>query len=202
MCRHDGADGRTPCRSVASGPANPAPRNGQQDVGAAADVSRQLVAKVEAGQLTDVRIGTLVAIGEALGASIDVQVRWHGEGLDRLLDAAHAGLVEQVVRCLGANGWETAVEVSFSIRGERGSVDVVGLRKDVAAILIVEVKSVVPDAGGMLYVLDRKARLGPEIAQAARLAVRVGVPTAGHRRLLHHQKARGRARSHVRDGVS
>lgn len=174
----------------------------QQDVGAAADVSRQLVAKVEAGQLTDVRVGTLVAIGEALGASIDVQVRWYGEGLDRLLDAAHAGLVEQVVRLLAADGWETAVEVSFSIRGERGSVDVVGLRKDVAAILIVEVKSVVPDAGGMLHVLDRKGSPGAGDRQAAWLAVRVGVPTAGHRRLLHHQTARGCARSHVRDGVS
>jgi transcriptional regulator with XRE-family HTH domain len=150
----------------------------QQDVGAAADVSRQLVAKVEAGQLTDVRIGTLVAIGEALGASIDIQVRWHGEGLDRLLDAAHAGLVEQVVRLLAADGWETAVEVSFSIRGERGSVDVVGLRKDVAAILIVEVKSVVPDAGGMFHVLDRKARLGPEIVK------QLGWPCASVSRLL------------------
>jgi transcriptional regulator with XRE-family HTH domain len=137
----------------------------QLDVGAAAGVSRQLVAKVEAGQLSNVRVGALVAIGEALGASIDVGVRWHGEGLDRLLDAAHAGLVEQVVGLLAADGWETAVEVSFAIRGERGSVDVVGLRREVAAILIVEVKSIVPDAGGMLHVLDRKARLGPEIAK-------------------------------------
>ncbi len=128
--------------------------------------------------MSDVRVGTLVAIGEALGASIDVGVRWHGEGLDRLLDAAHAGLVERVVELLAAEGWETAVEVSFAIRRERGSVDVVGLRRDVAAILIVEVKSVVPDAGGMLHVLDRKARLGPEIAR------QVGWPCASVSRLL------------------
>jgi transcriptional regulator with XRE-family HTH domain len=150
----------------------------QHDVGAAAGVSRQLVAKVEAGQLATVRVGALVAIGEALGASIDLQVRWHGEGLDRLLDAAHAGLVEQVVALLAADGWQTAVEVSFAIRGERGSVDVVGLRRDVAAILIVEVKSVVPDAGGMLHVLDRKARLGSEIA------AQLGWPCSSVSRLL------------------
>ena len=65
---------------------------------------------------------------------------------------------------LRAEGWETAVEVSFAIRGERGSVDVVGLRRDLGAILIVEVKTVIPDAGGMLQTLDRKARLAPEIA--------------------------------------
>jgi transcriptional regulator with XRE-family HTH domain len=150
----------------------------QRDVGAAAGVSRQLVSKAEAGQLADVRVGTIVAIGAALGASIDVHVRWHGEGLDRLLDAAHAGLVEQVVAMLAADGWETRVEVSFAIGGERGSVDVVGLRRDVAAILIVEVKSVVPDAGGMLHVLDRKARLGPEIAK------QIGWPCASVSRLL------------------
>ncbi len=150
----------------------------QQDVGAAAGVSRQLVSKVEAGQSADVRVGTLIAIAEALGASIDVKVRWHGEGLDRLLDGAHASLVEQVVALLTADGWETKVEVSFSIRGERGSVDVVGLRREVAAILIVEVKSVVPDAGGMLHVLDRKARLGQEIAR------QLGWPCVSVSRLL------------------
>jgi transcriptional regulator with XRE-family HTH domain len=150
----------------------------QRDVGAAAGVSRQLVSKVEAGQSADVQVGTIVAIGAALGASIDVQVRWYGEGLDRLLDAAHAGLVELVVAMLANDGWETRVEVSFAIGGERGSVDVIGLHRDVAAILIVEVKSVVPDAGGMLHVLDRKARLGPEIAK------QIGWPCASVSRLL------------------
>lgn len=137
----------------------------QRDVAAAAGVSRQLVAKVESGDIDGVQVRTVERMASVLGADLDLKVRWHGEGLDRLLDSAHAALVERTVAWLTRDGWETAVEVSFAIRGERGSVDVVGLRRDRGAILIVEVKSVIPDAGGMLSTLDRKARLAPEIAR-------------------------------------
>jgi transcriptional regulator with XRE-family HTH domain len=150
----------------------------QADVAREAHVSRQLISKVEAGDLDGVSIGRLRRIAASLGADLDLRVRWRGEGLDRLLDAARAGLVEGVVSMLMAAGWETAVEVSFSIRGERGSVDVVALHRRSAAILIVEVKTVVPDAGGMLSTLDRKGRLGPEIAK------QLGWPCASVSRLL------------------
>lgn len=138
----------------------------QQDVATDAGVSRQQITKIESGRIDSVTVGMLTTIGASLGASVDVQVRWHGEGLDRLLDAAHAAVVEQVVQFLQANGWETAVEVSFNIRGERGSVDVCASYRALACIVIVEVKTVVPDAGSMLFTLDRKARLGPDIARS------------------------------------
>lgn len=162
----------------------------QRDVSADAGVSRQLIAKVESGAIHGLTLGSLVRIGAALGATVDVVVRWRGEGLDRLLDAAHAALVEQVVRILRALGWETAVEVSFNIRGERGSVDVCALHRATATVLIVEVKTVVPDAGSMLETLDRKARLGAEIARSlgwpcsevARLLV-IGDSTTARRRV-------------------
>jgi len=83
-----------------------------------------------------------------------------------LLDAAHAGLVELVVRRLRRAGWECAVEVSFSIWGERGSVDVLAWRADARALLVVEVKSVIPDAQATIAVHDRKVRLAPEIARS------------------------------------
>lgn len=150
----------------------------QADVAREVHVSRQLIGKVEAGNLAGVSVGSLGRIAASLGADLDLRVRWHGEGLDRLLDAAHAALVERVVGLLRASGWETAVEVSFSIRGERGSVDVVALRRGVGAILIVEVKTVVPDTGGMLSTLDRKGRLGSEIA------AQLGWPCASVSRLL------------------
>jgi transcriptional regulator with XRE-family HTH domain len=144
----------------------------QVDIGREAGRSRQLVSKVESGDLDGVAIGSLRRIGEALGATIDINVRWRGEGLDRLLDAEHAGLVEEVVRRFHAAGWETAVEVSFNLRGERGSVDVMGLHRATATVAVVEVKTVVPDAGPMLYALDRKARLAPEIARTLGWPVR------------------------------
>lgn len=138
----------------------------QVDLAADADCSRQQVAKIESGDLGGVTLGALDAVGAASGGALDVHVRWHGEGLDRLLDAAHAALVEQVVRRLRDRGWETSVEVSFNIRGERGSVDVIALFRELATVLVVEVKSVVPDAGTTLFTLDRKARLAPEIARS------------------------------------
>lgn len=162
----------------------------QQDLADAAGVSRQLVAKVESGDIERVQIGTLRAIARALGATLDVLPRWHGEGLDRLIDAAHAGLVESVVARLGRAGWETAVEVSYSIRGERGSIDVLALHRATATVLVVEVKSVVPDSQAMLHALDRKARVAREVARerglpcgrVGRLLV-VGESTTARRRI-------------------
>jgi hypothetical protein len=101
----------------------------------------------------------------ALDATLDLRVRWNGEGLDRLLDQAHAGLVEGLVNRIRADGWITDVEVSYSIRGERGSIDVLAYHAAAAVVLVVEVKSVVPDSQATLAGIDRKARLAPEIAR-------------------------------------
>lgn len=91
--------------------------------------------------------------------------RWRGEGLDRLLDEAHAVLVDRVVRELRAAGWDVAVEVTFNHFGDRGSIDVFGWHPKTASVLVVEVKSVVPDSQATLMPLDRKARLGLVIAR-------------------------------------
>jgi hypothetical protein len=111
-----------------------------------------------------VHIGALRAVAGALGASLDLKLRWHGESLDRLLDEAHARLVDVTVALLRDAGWEVAVEVSFSIWGERGSIDVLAWHERSASLLVVEVKSVVPDSQAMLHGLDHKARLAPQLA--------------------------------------
>jgi hypothetical protein len=160
------------------------------DLASRVGVSRQLIGKIEAGQLDDVQIGTLRRVVEALGATFDPQVRWRGDGLDRLLDAAHAGLVEAVVTRLHRLGWETVVEASFSVAGERGSIDVFALHRPTATVLVIEVKSVVPDSQAMLHALDRKGRLARTLAQArewpcravGRLLV-VGESTTARRRI-------------------
>ena len=103
---------------------------------------------------------------EALEADHDVRVRWNGESLDRLLDQAHAALVEIVVERLKSAGWVVEVEVSFAIGGERGSVDVAAYHPQRGMVLVVEVKSVVPDSQATIHGLDRKARLAPQLASA------------------------------------
>jgi hypothetical protein len=48
--------------------------------------------------------------------------------------------------------------------GERGSIDILALDPASGALLVIEVKSVVPDIGGMLMTLDRKVRLARQVA--------------------------------------
>jgi transcriptional regulator with XRE-family HTH domain len=136
----------------------------QQDVAVAANVSRPLISKIEHGAIDTLTVRTLLEAASAVEAILDLRLRWNGEQLDRLLDEAHAALVESVVGMLSGHGWEVAVEVSFSIWGERGSIDVLAFHQDTGTLLVVEVKSVVPDSQAAILGLDRKARLAPRIA--------------------------------------
>ena len=162
----------------------------QSDLGAKANVSASAISRIEHGRLGSVSIGRLRRLAEALDATLEIRIRWNGEGLDRLLDQAHAGLVEAFVKRLQADGWVTDVEVSFSIRGERGAIDVLGYHEATGMVVIGEVKSVVPDSQATLAGVDRKARLAPEIARArgwtcrgvARLLV-VGDSSTSRRRI-------------------
>jgi transcriptional regulator with XRE-family HTH domain len=138
----------------------------QSDGAVAAGVSRAFISKVERGQIRHSDLDRLERVCQALGADLDVRVRWRGEALDRLLDEAHAALVDRMVSELRAAGWEAAVEVTFNEFGDRGSVDIAGWHPDTRSILIVEVKSVVADAQGTLLPLDRKARLAPKIGRS------------------------------------
>ena len=136
----------------------------QRRLADAANVKRWVIVEVEAGRGDRIRVEPLAAIVVALGGRISVRVLYQGEGLDRLRDRRHAALVEAIVRRLRAAGWEVATEVSFSIYGERGSIDVLAVHPETGALLVIEVKSVVPDVGGMLMTLDRKVRIAREIA--------------------------------------
>lgn len=69
-----------------------------------------------------------------------------------------------MLRILASAGWEVATEVSFNIRGERGSIDILAYHPATGTLLVIEVKSVIPDMQAMLFGLDRKGRLAPEIA--------------------------------------
>lgn len=123
------------------------------------------MSKVECGKATTADLAKLQAICVALGADLEVRVRWQGEALDRLLDEAHAAIVERVVALLARFGWQAWLEVTFSIYGERGSIDVFAWHPPTRTLLIIEVKSVVADAQGTLAPLDRKVRLAPTIAR-------------------------------------
>ena len=135
----------------------------QVDVAEAAGVSQHTVSRLERGHLEHVSIPTTRHIARSLEVSLYLQARWRGSAGDRLMDEAHAALVEAVVRVLRANGFEVIVEYTFSHFGERGSVDVVGWHPRHRALLIVEVKSDLVDTQDLNASLDRKVRLVPKL---------------------------------------
>jgi hypothetical protein len=98
-----------------------------------------------------VTAGALVTAAAALDADVDLYLRWRGERLDRLIDEVQAGLVDAFVRRLVGSGWIAEVEVSFSIWGERGSIDILAFHPRFGALLVVEVKSVVADSQATLH---------------------------------------------------
>ena len=159
-----------------------------------ARVSRWAVGAAESGRGGRLPIDDLVAMVNSVGGYLSVRVLFRGEGLDRLRDRGHAELVEAMVTRLQADGWTVATEVSFNVFGERGSIDLLAFHSATGTLLVVEVKTVVPDVGGSLETLDRKVRLAPDIArergwvarEVARLLV-LPETSSARRRIVDHR---------------
>jgi transcriptional regulator with XRE-family HTH domain len=139
----------------------------QQDLADHAGSSRHVVSRVERGLLRRVSLGRIDALVEALGASVDITVRWQGERLDRLMDRMHAATQERAAASLRSLGWLTAVELSFNHYGDRGRVDVLAYHAPTACLLVGEVKSAIGDVQDTLGRMDVKARLGRSLAASA-----------------------------------
>jgi transcriptional regulator with XRE-family HTH domain len=137
----------------------------QVDLSARAGVARGAVSLLELGRAGELRLDVIERIGRALEARVIVRVDWRGEAIDRLLDSAHAALVDDGVKRLLRAGWVAETEVSFEIRGERGSIDILAWHPLERILLVVEVKSAFGDLQATLMVLDRKVRLAPLVAR-------------------------------------
>jgi transcriptional regulator with XRE-family HTH domain len=162
----------------------------QSDVSVDSGLSRSLIAAIDRGEIEGVTVGSLVRAARALGADVDVRLRWRGEQLDRLLDEAHSAVVDATVTRLARLGWLVEVEVSFAIWGERGSIDVLAFHPAFGALLVIEVKSVVADTQATLHGLDRKARLARDVTKSRHWNVRhvsrllvVGASATSRRRI-------------------
>jgi len=137
----------------------------QADLANAANVPRRDVQLVEAGAAGSVFLDRGRRIFEALGARGRFSVWWNGAAADRLLDERHAALVERAIGVFVQRGWETAVEVSFSEFGERGSIDIFAARRSAGAVAVSEIKSAFGSLEETNRVLDVKERLAPRIAE-------------------------------------
>jgi len=139
----------------------------QQDLDDRAGVSRWVVMRIEQGRLASIPMGKLRVVAGALDARIDAVVRWQGGDLPRLLSARHARMHEVMASFLqGMGDWEIEPEVSFSVYGERGIIDVLAWHPTRRMLLVIELKTEIVDINEMLGAIDRKRRIAARIANA------------------------------------
>lgn len=137
----------------------------QRDLADRAGVSCTMVARIERGALASIPLGKVRRLAETLGARFDTIVRWQGADLGRLLDARHAAMHETMAGLLGGlDGWQFEPEVSFSIYGERGIIDILAWHPGRRMLLVIELKTEVVEVSGLLGAMDQRRRLGREIA--------------------------------------
>jgi transcriptional regulator with XRE-family HTH domain len=136
----------------------------QDDLGARAGLTRDIVSRVERARLGGVTLWSLERLSAALDAQLVVELRWQGALIERLVDRRHAALQETTARRLAAAGWLTQAEVTFNYYGDRGSCDLVAWHPASRIMLIVEVKSALGNVQETLHRLDTKVRLGSVIA--------------------------------------
>jgi len=137
----------------------------QTDLAVRAGVSQRTISEIELGRLEHVGLAILRRVGAAIDVSVSTNAWWRGGDVDRLLDRAHAALVDHVVRELAANGWTTRLEFTFNRFGERGSADIVAWHPTYRILLIIEVKTRIGDVQETLSTLARKARVIPALVQ-------------------------------------
>ena len=138
----------------------------QTDVARRAGVSRQVIGRLENGAVGRYPLDTVRGVATSLGIRLEVQARWQGAELDRVLNAAHAELHESVASYLGGlSGWVWVPEVTFAHFGERGVIDILAWHAETRSLLIIELKIELVDPQGLVATMHRRVRLGAELAR-------------------------------------
>jgi DNA-binding Xre family transcriptional regulator len=138
----------------------------QDELARLAAVPRTSVSRFEHGTAEGLSIGTVRRICAALEIRLELELRWRGGDLDRLLNARHAAMAEAMSATLGrCGGWVLRPEVSFSIYGERGVIDFVAWHPARRALLLIELKTELVDIGDLMATADRRRRLAPRIGR-------------------------------------
>jgi transcriptional regulator with XRE-family HTH domain len=138
----------------------------QEDLAAKAGVSRSMIVRIERGRLDTVPLGMIRRVAGALDARFDTVVRWQGGDLGRLISARHAAMHDAMARIFAdRHEWVAEPEVSFSIFGERGIIDILAWHPGRRILLVIELKTEFVDVNEMMGSVDRKQRLAWRIAR-------------------------------------
>lgn len=123
------------------------------------------ISHLEHGVLDDLPLPMMRRIVSVLGMWIELKPKWQGVELDRLTSGAHDSLQRAVIeRFARLPGWVAVPEVTYSIFGERGSVDVLAWHEATRSLLVIELKTVLVGVGEIVRTLDQRERLATEIA--------------------------------------
>jgi transcriptional regulator with XRE-family HTH domain len=139
----------------------------QRDLAARVGVSAATISRIERGHLDTLSLRTVRHVAAVLDVRVDLLARWRAGDLDRLLNAGHSALHDSVAAWFkeAFPAWELAPEVSFSIHGERGVVDIVAWHPGRRALLMIELKTDIADVNELVGTFDRKRRLAKEIVR-------------------------------------
>jgi hypothetical protein len=117
------------------------------------------VSRIERGHLRPLSVDAILRVAEALEIRIDWSPRWRGGDLDRMLNAGHAAMHNSVARLFRRLPWLMAPEVTFSIYGERGTIDILAFHPPTGALVVIELKTELVDVQDLIGSVDRYRRL-------------------------------------------
>ena len=130
-------------------------------------MSQSAVSRIECGLVGPQSIDAVRALAATLEIRVVLLAQWRGGDLDRLLSRRHSVLHESVARMFRDlwPAWILAPEVSFSIYGERGIIDILAWHPDRRALLVIELKTDLVDMNELVGTLDRKRRLANAVGE-------------------------------------
>lgn len=136
----------------------------QSDLAEAALVSRTTVSRIERGFFDAISLDTVRAVAAALELGMELRLRSRDGDIDRLTSGRHAALGESVIGWIrSSDGWVARAEVSFSVYGERGIVDLVAWHAATRSLIVLELKTEIVDVGETIGTFDRKIRLAAQV---------------------------------------
>jgi transcriptional regulator with XRE-family HTH domain len=135
----------------------------QADVALVAGVRQQVVSDLECGRAGTMTLDLVEKLLSAVDARVYISVVWRGAELDRLLDEGHAAIGGTLAEQLVVDGWQVLPEVTYSVFGERGSIDLLAWHAATRTLLVIEIKTEITSAEEMLRRHDAKVRLASGI---------------------------------------
>jgi transcriptional regulator with XRE-family HTH domain len=138
----------------------------QEDVAVAAGASRAAVSRIERGQLASLPLDRLRVLAGVLDIRLGVVAHWRGGEASRVVNERHSRMHELVAaRLTGLPEWTFASEVTYSLMGERGVIDILAWHAPSRTLLVLELKTEITDPAGLVAQVDRYSRLAVRVAR-------------------------------------